>query len=435
MSRSALTPIAEVDSISTMAPRIVCLLCLLLPCVFGETVDYDKHVKPILTAKCFSCHGAKQQQSGLRLDLRQNALRGGDYGPVIIQGKSAESKLMLRISGSSAGMQMPPSGALDAEEIVMLRTWIDQGADMPGRADEAVKERKPTDPKVQAFLDAIHRYDLAAVKAGAKKMAKSADASGSTALMHAANSGTIEMVQVLLAAGADPNASNSRKATALHWCVTDTAKMKLLLAKGANINAQTVEGRTALYMAATLPAGAPLVQFLLGAGANPNVRTLTGLTALFPASAISIDSVKLLVEKGADVNAASATGATALMNAAFATPAAVGLLIAKGADVSAKTKRGETAIANAANRGHLESVRLLLDKGADVNATDYRGYTPLMHAAYCDTASPALIRLLLSKGAKVRATGEEETALTLAAKHGETEVTTIIRGALSEGTF
>ena len=50
----------------------------------GVKIDYDQHVKPILTAKCFACHGAKQQQSGLRLDRRQLALRGGDYGPVII---------------------------------------------------------------------------------------------------------------------------------------------------------------------------------------------------------------------------------------------------------------------------------------------------------------------------------------------------------------
>src|SRR5882762_3103047 len=105
------------------------------------TVDYDQHVKPILAAKCFGCHGQTQQQSGLRLDLRQNALRGGDYGAVIVPGNSAESKLILRLTGSDAGLQMPPTGALPAEDIGILRAWIDQGADMPGRADETVSER------------------------------------------------------------------------------------------------------------------------------------------------------------------------------------------------------------------------------------------------------------------------------------------------------
>src|SRR5688572_27049961 len=46
-------------------------------------VDFKQHVRPILEQKCYACHGPKQQQSGLRLDDRQLALRGGDYGPVI----------------------------------------------------------------------------------------------------------------------------------------------------------------------------------------------------------------------------------------------------------------------------------------------------------------------------------------------------------------
>ena len=356
-----------------MQSCISILFVITLAGIYAAPVQYETDVKPILAAKCFSCHGPKQQQSGLRLDLRQNALRGGDYGPVIVQGKSGESKLIHRITGSNAGLQMPPSGALEAEEIAVLRAWIDQGAEMPGRPDDKVMDRKPTEPKVQAFLDAIHGHDLSAVKRGAKAMAKSADAAGSTALMHAANSGTLEMMQLLLTAGADAKAGNSRNATALHWAVTDIAKMKLLLAKGANINAKTVEGRTALYLAATLPAGAPSVKFLLDAGADPNARTLTGLTPLFPASGSSFESAQLLVAKGAEVNAMSATGATALMNAASTNPRAVALLVQEGADVKAKTKRGETAIANAANRGYFESVKLFLEKGADVNSTDYRG--------------------------------------------------------------
>jgi hypothetical protein len=57
-------------------------------------VDYDKAVKPLLAQNCYQCHGPSAQQAALRLDLRQNALRGGDYGPVIIPGKRAESKLI-----------------------------------------------------------------------------------------------------------------------------------------------------------------------------------------------------------------------------------------------------------------------------------------------------------------------------------------------------
>src|SRR5687767_11631301 len=92
-------------------------------------VDYDQHVRPILAQHCYSCHGPEAQQSGLRLDLRQNALRGGDYGPVITPGNSADSKLIKRLVNGDGGLQMPPTGPLSSEEIGVLRAWIDQGAD------------------------------------------------------------------------------------------------------------------------------------------------------------------------------------------------------------------------------------------------------------------------------------------------------------------
>jgi len=399
----------------------------------AEALDYTSKVKPILAAKCFSCHGPKQQQSGLRLDLRQNALRGGDYGAVIVPGKSAESKLVLRLTGSTAGMQMPPTGALEPDEITTIRTWIDQGADMPGRNDDQIpKPKPPPQPRVQAFLDAIDHRDIVSVRAALAKdkgLALAADGSGSTALMHAAYAGTLSIMSLLLNAGADLNKSNDREATPLHWAAADPEKLKLLLAKGAKINAKTVEGRTTLYMAATLPAGAESVRVLLEGGADPNARTITGTTPLFPAVGVSLESTKLLLAKGADPNLKSETGATALMAAAPMGEGAVALLLARGVDANARTKRGETALLAAANRGNLASVKMLLEKGAQVNVTDYRGYTPLMHAAYCDNVQPELIRLLLAKGANVNATGEGETALSLAAKRGDTEVTRLLRQA------
>ena len=68
-----------------------------LPPAASRTVDYDADVRPILAQNCYSCHGPEAQQSGLRLDLRQPALRGGDYGPVITPGNSADSKLIKRL--------------------------------------------------------------------------------------------------------------------------------------------------------------------------------------------------------------------------------------------------------------------------------------------------------------------------------------------------
>jgi ankyrin repeat protein len=393
-------------------------------------VDYERDVRPILAANCFGCHGPRQAQSGLRLDLRQNALRGGDYGVVIVPGKASESKLIKQVTGSEAGVRMPPTGPLPDHQIEVLRAWIDAGADMPGRADESGPATRETSPAVQRFIEAIARHDLSGVKgmvASDPGLAKSTDGAGSTALMHAAASGTVAIMQALVDAGADVNARNSRAATALHWAAADEAKVKLLLLNGAAVDAKTVEGRTALYAAATLPGGAAAVRHLLEAGADVNAATLIGATPLFPAVNVSAEMTRLLLEKGADVNRATLSGVTPIM---FTRDAAiVALLVARGADVKARSKVGETALMDAAARGDLAAAKLLLDRGADVNAVDHRGYTALIFAAHYDGDAVELVRLLLSRGADIRARAEGETALSLAARRGETGVTKVLRTA------
>ena len=179
----------------------------------NQPVDYARDVQPILAANCFGCHGPRQQQSGLRLDLRQNALRGGDYGVVIVPGNAADSKLIKRLIGPEAGVQMPPTGSLPQHEIDVLRAWIDAGADMPGRAAGSAPAARETSAAMQRLIDAIGSRDIAAVKAllGADTaLARASDGAGSTALMHAASRGTVAIMQTLVDAGADVNAKNAR---------------------------------------------------------------------------------------------------------------------------------------------------------------------------------------------------------------------------------
>src|SRR5258706_16233826 len=124
-----------------------------LPPSASRKVDFEKDVQPLLSQKCYSCHGDDAQQSGLRLDKRQNALRGGDYGPVINPGNSAESKLIRRLVNGDGGLQMPPTGPLSGEEIEILRAWIDQGAEFRIEV-EADTPAKPVDPRLATFLSA-----------------------------------------------------------------------------------------------------------------------------------------------------------------------------------------------------------------------------------------------------------------------------------------
>ena len=81
--------------------------------------------------------------SGLRLDNGNAALQGGASGPVIKPGHSADSPLVLRVSGAKGFGQMPPAGPkLSSEQIGLIRAWIDQGAHWPG-ADNAQLARTP----------------------------------------------------------------------------------------------------------------------------------------------------------------------------------------------------------------------------------------------------------------------------------------------------
>ncbi len=92
---------------------------------------------------CYSCHGPDKQESNLRLDLKSAAFKGGDSGPVIIAGKSAESRLIHLVAGLEKNLVMPKKGErLTPEQIGLLRAWIDQGANWPESTDAAKAEDK-----------------------------------------------------------------------------------------------------------------------------------------------------------------------------------------------------------------------------------------------------------------------------------------------------
>lgn len=404
-----------------------------LPPAATTKVDYTKDVKPLLQQNCYSCHGPEVQQAGLRLDLRQNALRGGDYGPVIVPGKSTESKLIHRLVGGDGGMQMPPTGALLAEEVGLLRAWVDQGAEFVNEvADEAPP--RPIDPKLAALITAVRTTSKAQVKpllAASRDSARSADPGGSTLLHHAAGFGTIDTMTMLLDAGAEVNAKNRRGSTPLHWGIDNEAKVRLLIARGAAVNVKQVEGRTPLYQAAAMSNTHSVVKQLLAAGADPNLAMANGRTPLMAAAQRGdLEVMRMLVAANATVDARNGAGETALILASGdGSPAAVRFLIEKGADVQARTKRNETALGNASTAGVEGTVDLLLEHGAEVNVRNVRGYSPLLLAASSDAVPAGVVKTLLAKGADTSFVGDyDETARDMASRRGDTEVTRLLGG-------
>src|SRR5213595_2656830 len=114
-------------------------------------VDFVRDVQPILRQNCVSCHGPTQQVSGLRLDRKSAVL--GRRG--VVPGSTDNSLLYHRLTGTAYGMQMPPTGPLRPEQIHVIKTWIDQGADWPDALANEV-ELPPLNPKAVAMVDALH---------------------------------------------------------------------------------------------------------------------------------------------------------------------------------------------------------------------------------------------------------------------------------------
>lgn len=103
-----------------------------IPPAAKREVDFAKDVLPLFKEHCYKCHGSARQEAGLRLDRRDDALNGGDGGPIFVAGKSAESKLIKYVAAVDPDVVMPPEGEkLSDEQIGLLRAWIDQGAKWP----------------------------------------------------------------------------------------------------------------------------------------------------------------------------------------------------------------------------------------------------------------------------------------------------------------
>ena len=119
--------------------RLLFLLAL-CPSFSSAAIDFVRDVRPIFEKHCYECHGEKKQKSGLRLDVKAAALRGGEQqAPNIIPGKGKDSPLIKLVITDDKDERMPPKGeGLSAEEVARLTVWIDEGANWPDGID-AVK--------------------------------------------------------------------------------------------------------------------------------------------------------------------------------------------------------------------------------------------------------------------------------------------------------
>ena len=97
---------------------------------------FEQRIRPMLLEKCIACHGPTKQENGVRLDRRDDVLKGraGDV-PLINIAVPDESRLLKVLHYAEDDTQMPPSGKLDDEQLQFVQQWIAEGAVWPESAD------------------------------------------------------------------------------------------------------------------------------------------------------------------------------------------------------------------------------------------------------------------------------------------------------------
>jgi ankyrin repeat protein len=193
------------------------------------------------------------------------------------------------------------------------------------------------------------------------------DVGRETALLRATMKGHVDVVRALLAAKADPDMSNPRRAggrTPLMWALSvgNTEMASVLLDGGAKVGVSTSYGATPLRFAIWVDTAEQraLIRRLLAAGADVDAGSPPRLTGSAP----------IVTAEGTALGDIAGRGSAQMAE----------VLLTGGANVNARQPGGRTALMLAAATGNIAVVRVLLDAGADVNAEDSGGKSALQLA-------------------------------------------------------
>ena len=136
--------------------RLLTGVVLAVSLMSAQDADLPSSAVNLLEQRCFVCHCAAVAQSGLRLNSRDNALRGGVRGPAIVAGNASQSRVVQAIRRTGE-LSMPPGPKLAEAEIATIERWIADGAAWPKAPSHAPtwwSFQKPARPVVPGGKDA-----------------------------------------------------------------------------------------------------------------------------------------------------------------------------------------------------------------------------------------------------------------------------------------
>jgi ankyrin repeat protein len=334
--------------------------------------------------------------------------------------------LAVAPAGASAAA-VPLADAAERGDVAAVRSLLGNGSDVNAtRVDGAT-----------ALHAAVHadRLEIAELllKAGANPDAR--DRYGVTPLYLASVNGNAAMIGRLLDAGVDPNTTDPGGETALMTAARTgaVAPVRLLLDRGARVDAREPEFQQTALMIAVRENHGPAVDLLIKAGASVDAQTRKGPTPSFvpPCKGTGCGSEGVGINRGGlpdrGRRAEVKGGMTPLLYAARDGRLEVArVLVAAGADLELGDGNNIRPLLMAALNGQIDVARLLVEKGANVNADDFWGRSPLWAAVEYrnldmnnnDQDAPTdngvdrapflgLIGLLIDKGANVNARTRE----------------------------
>ncbi len=156
-------PTAAMPPTSLLSGLLLLLACSPLATAQESAPRYGRDVRPILSDRCFRCHGpdAGTREAGLRLDVRDDALAARDGGAAIVPGDPDRSMLLQRVAHPDVSERMPPvtSGkpALTSDEQAVLRRWIAAGAEYEAHWS-FVAPKPQTIPAVDDVAHPVDRF-------------------------------------------------------------------------------------------------------------------------------------------------------------------------------------------------------------------------------------------------------------------------------------